>query len=85
MLLQKLGGTKRPDGKMAVIELALATISTGKGEKHSQRLQSLHRWEAEPKWQQLAIMMLEKSLSPETLLMMGPHEAGAQIASILGD
>ncbi len=85
MLLQKLGGAKRHDGSIAVIELALAAVETALGENQSTRAQSIRRWEAEPRWQRLALITLEKSLTPQTLLMLGPQEAGAKIAAVLGD
>lgn len=85
MLLQKLGGTKRQAGGIAVIELALVTVGTESSDRQSHRLESIRRWEAEPRWQRLALVTLEKSLTPQTLLMMGPRQAGARIASILAD
>jgi hypothetical protein len=85
MLLKKLGGAKRADGSIAVIELALTALEAISGERKFERLESIRRWEVDPRWQRLALMTIEKSLTPQMLLIMGPQEAGAQIAAILGD
>ncbi|MDB6092624.1 MAG: hypothetical protein JWM32_186 [Verrucomicrobia bacterium] len=85
MLPRKLGGPKRNNRGIAVIELALVAVGAEPSEKQSKRLESIRRWEAEPRWSRLALVTLEKPLTPETLLMMGPQEAGARIAAILGE
>ncbi len=84
LLLTKITVNGQIEGDMAVVRLAFAARSAS-SEMSSGQKQSLLRWEAEPKWQRLALLALEKTLTPQSLLMMRPIEAGAAIAHVLGE
>ena len=84
LLLTKITAKREGEGKMAVIRLAFASKSASL-EVNLDEKQSLLRWEAEPKWQRLALLALEKTLTPQSLMMMRPIEAGAAIAKVLGE
>ena len=84
LLLTKITAKGQIEGDMAVVRLAIAAKSITSEMKLAEK-QSLLRWEAEEKWQRLALLTLEKTLTPQSLLMMRPIEAGAAIAHVLGE
>ena len=64
---------------MAVIHLALVVPRTG------DESVALNLWESAPKWQRLALLILEKHLTKEKLLAMNPEEAGNEVARLLAE
>ena len=71
---------------MAAIDLALVVISTLPPHAATEgRVADLQQWDSDPKWQRLALLILEKQLLPQQMLMTSPAIVGAMIADALGN
>jgi hypothetical protein len=69
---------------MATIRLALTVMAALPNfEAKRDKVNQLLRWDSEPKWQRLALLILEKHLTRDGLLMTSPAVAGATIADLL--
>lgn len=75
-ILRKLDAPRVPH-RIAVIHLALVSPRT------AEERVALNQWDSAPKWQRLALLILEKHLTKERLLAMKAEEAGGEIARLL--
>ena len=82
-LLKSVNESARSKKQMAAIALALETLARNPNPADGEKLATLHRWDSDPRWQALALLMLEKDLTPQQLLSLSPAEAGLMIAEIL--
>lgn len=85
MILKNFDAPMRSADKMALIQLALLTLERHPpSPKHAEHVAALQRWDL-PRWQNLALLMLEKQLTPQRLLMLSAADAGSLIAETLVD